>query len=183
MARELLQQIAQFVRALGFRGSGQHFRKYEGDFAFVVNIQGSSSGDKFYVNLGAQPVFIPAEGNADLKKLEEYECVLRTRVGDAWPWQMPEDLIATFQAELTASQAEFFGHAQTLRETLATGSVDHLLEGFTRGTSAARASLHLARAAKELGHVGTARELVERGLELADVQATSLRAELQRVLE
>src|SRR6185436_15452235 len=103
------------MRALGFRGSGQNYRKTEGDFVFVVNFQGSRSGDKFYVNLGAQPVYIPAEGNADLAKLKEYECMLRQRVGKEWPWQMSDQLFASLVVEITSAQAAFFGHAQTLR--------------------------------------------------------------------
>lgn len=93
--REVLQRIAPVIRALGYRGSGQNYRKTEGDFVFVINFQSSSWGDRFYVNLGAQPVFIPAEGDADLKRLKEYECVLRRRVGEEWPWQMPESLFAS----------------------------------------------------------------------------------------
>ena len=83
--KEVLKRVGPTLRALGFRGSGQNYRKQEGDFIFVINFQGSRWGDRFYVNLGAQPIFIPAEGDADLTKLKEYECVLRRRVGNEWP--------------------------------------------------------------------------------------------------
>jgi len=180
--KELLQRIAPALRALGYRGSGQNFRITETDFVFVVNFQGSSWGDRFYVNLGAQPAFIPAEGDADLKKLKEYQCILRRRVGDVWPWQMTDGEFAAFQAEVTKAQAEFFGHVRTLPAALATGSIDELLRGFGSGTSEPRAALHLARAARALGHLETARELVERGLESAVEGATTLRDELRAVL-
>jgi|SRR6185312_11020987 len=139
-------------------------------------------GDNFYVNLGAQPVFIPAEGAADLAKIKEYECVLRRRVGKEWCWQMSDQLLASLEAEIAAAQEAFFGSAQTLRSALATDPPDELLRKFSSGTTEARATLHLARAAVRLGHLETARQLVDRGTALAGDRATILRAELQRVL-
>jgi hypothetical protein len=183
VVKEILKRVAPILRALGFRGSGQNYRKTEGDFVFVVNFQGSRWGDNFYVNLGAQPAFIPAEGDADLDKLKEYECILRRRVGKEWPWELSDRLFASLHEELSSAQAEFFGRAQTLRSALAIDSPDELLRKFSAGTTEARATLHLARAATKLGHIETARKLVDRGLELAGDGATILRAELQRVLE
>ena len=180
--KEVLKRVAPSLRALGFRGSGQNYRKEEGDFIFIINFQGSRWGDNFYVNLGAQPIFIPAEGDADLGKLKEYECVLRQRVGKEWPWQMSDHLFASLEAEIATAQTVFFGNAQTLRNAIATDSPDELLRKFSSGTTKARAALNLARAAAHLGHLETARSLVDRGLELADDGATILRAELRRVL-
>ncbi|HEY6094727.1 MAG TPA: DUF4304 domain-containing protein [Gallionellaceae bacterium] len=181
--KEILKRVAPFIRALGFRGSGQNYRKAEGDFIFVINFQGSRWGENFYINLGAQPVFIPAEGDANLDKLKEYECMLRRRVGTEWPWEMSDGLFASLKEELLSAQAEFFGRAQTLRSALAIYSPDELLRKFSAGTTEARATLHLARAATKLGHMETARKLVDRGLELAGDRATILQAELTRVLE
>jgi hypothetical protein len=181
--KEILKKVSPILRALGFRGSGQNYRKTEGDFVFVINFQGSSSGDRFYVNLGAQPVFIPAEVNADLTALKEYECVLRSRVGTEWPWQMSDQAFDSLTAEINSAQAAFFGNAQTLRSALAIDSPEELLRKFSSGTTPARATLHLARAATRLGHIETARRLVDCGLELAGDRATTLRAELRRVLQ
>jgi Domain of unknown function (DUF4304) len=181
--REVLKRVVPNLRALRFRGSGQTYRKREGDFVFVINFQGSRWGDGFYVNLGAQPVFIPAEGGADLEKLKEYECVLRRRVGGEWSQLMSEDGFVSLEAEISATQALFFGNAQTLRSALCIDSPDELLRKFSSGTTEARAILHLARAAAHLGHPETASKLIERGLELAGERGTILRAELRRVLE
>src|SRR4051812_17344907 len=112
--KAILKQIAPHLRALGFRGSGQNYRKTEGDFVFVVNIQGSSSGDTFYVNLGAQPVFIPNDGSVELKDLKEYHCVFRRRVGAPWPWDIPFNGCPAFLDELTIAQAAFCVHILTL---------------------------------------------------------------------
>jgi len=180
--REVLKKIGSILRGIGFRGSGQNYRKVDGDFVFLINIQGSRGGDNFYVNLGAQPVFIPAEGGADLAKLKEYECVLRRRVGGDWPWQLSDDRLAELGADVTSTQAAFFGQAQTLRAALAVDAPEELLRKFSSGTTEARAALHLARAAVVLGHRDTARKLVRRGFDLANEQATILRSELQEVL-
>ncbi|MCI0390486.1 MAG: DUF4304 domain-containing protein [Acidobacteria bacterium] len=106
--REVLKKLAPSLRSLGFRGSGQYFHKTEGAFIFVVNFQGSRGGDEFFINLGAQPVFIPTEGNAnpDPKRLKEYECIFRTRVGDRWRWEMSDAKIGTLEAVLDAATAK-----------------------------------------------------------------------------
>jgi len=179
--RELLKKVAPSLRALGFRGSGQNYRKTEGDFVFIINFQGSSSGDSFFVNLGAQPTFIPSEGEADPKKLKEYDCVFRRRMDGDWRWNLSESQLASLVRQVASAQAAFFENAQTLRSALAVDSPDTLLSKFTAGTSEARAALHLARAAVRLGHLATARGLVERGFELAGDRPILLLADLQRV--
>jgi hypothetical protein len=180
---DILKKLAPHVRALGFRGSGQTYRKTDGDFVFIINFQGSRSADTFYINLAAQPVFIPAEGDADLAKLKEYECMLRTRVGRDWPRQMSDAALAALVAELTSAQAAFFGHAQTLRASLAVDPPEELVRKFCSGTTAAAATLALARAAAKLGHTDAARNLVDHGLDLAGDTAIGLRAQLRRVLD
>lgn len=181
--QDVLKKLAPSLRSLGFRGSGQNYRKTEREFVLVINFQGSRWGDNFYVNVGAQPAFIPAEGNADLKKLKEYECVLHRRVRTEWPWEMSDDMTATLVTEVTSTQAVFFAHAMSLPVAIQRDSTEELLRKFCVGTTKARAALHLARAAVALGHVDAARDLVSKGLELASDRATVLRSELQSVLD
>jgi hypothetical protein len=50
--KEILQYLGAHIRALGFKGSGQTFRRVEDNYVFVINIQGSRSGEGFFVNLG-----------------------------------------------------------------------------------------------------------------------------------
>jgi Domain of unknown function (DUF4304) len=88
--KEILKRLGAHIRAAGCKGSGQNFRKVDERYVFVINIQGSRSGDVLYVNLGAQPTFIPAECYARLATLKEYECVMRRRVGDAWEWSLSD---------------------------------------------------------------------------------------------
>jgi hypothetical protein len=182
VVREVLERVVPALRAVGFRGSGQTYRKSEGDFVFVVNFQKSRFGDEFFVNLGAQPVFIPAEGSADLARLKEYECVLRRRVRGEWRMPLAPERLDELHDTLMSTQREFFGHAQSLRAALATDSADVLVRRFSAGTTQARATLHLARAAQALGHRERARALARYGLELAG-PAMILVADLAAMLE
>lgn len=183
--REVLKKLAPSLRRDGFRGSGRNFRKVEGDFIFVVNFQGDRSGGDFYVNLGAQPLFIPAEGNvnADPKTLKEYECIFRRRVGKEWSGEMSDYQIKRLDSELLTTQSAFFAHAQTFREALRTSSAETLIREFSAGMTKARAALHLARGSLALGFHDNAATLAHFGLELADGRADILQEELHRVLK
>jgi len=178
---DLPKALGAHVRQRGFKGSGQNFRKVEDDFVFVFNIQKSRTGEAFFINLGAQPVFIPAAHGAALSTLKEYECMMRERVGDEWPSTLGEPARLALMREIDAAQDEFFGMARTLKSAIASDSVDALTRRFSRGTTEARAALHLARAAAALGHASIANALVERGLQLAGAGATMLINELQAV--
>lgn len=181
--KDVLKLIAPKMRKLGFKGSGQNFRREEGDFIFLVNFQGSLGGERFYINLGAQPTFVPAEGYADLKSLKEYECVFRRRVGRDWFWAIPEQDIPELVAEIEKISSEFFGQAQTLRDALAHDGVRELLGKFNSGVANARATLHLARGAQNLGLYEIAIELASHGLTVAGERAVSLISDLRKVVE
>jgi hypothetical protein len=91
--------------------------------------------------------------------------------------------LVLLEREITSTQATFFGQAQTLRSALAVDSPEELLRKFSSGTTEARATLHLARAAATLGHVDTAGKLASCGLAMASDRAAILRSELQTVLD
>jgi len=174
--------MAPELRALGFRGSRQTFRKRLDDVFCVVNFQGSRSGQHFFVNLAAQPTFIPAEGGADPAAAKEYECILRNRVGGFWLWAMPDADFNAFKAGVLAAQDAFFEKARSLSRAVLADPVDLLLRTFTGPvTTEARIALHLARAALVLRDPRKAEALARRGLELAG-DARTLRAELEAVV-
>lgn len=179
--KETLSHLGAHIRALGFKGSGQNFRKVEDEFIFVVNIQGSRSGNVFYVNLGAQPTFIPAECDAPLSTLKEYECVMRRRVGNESDWGLDEAARLGLIRQLDAEQAEFFGTIRGLRTAIMHETTDELLRKFSMGTPPARTALHLARAASSLGYTAIADTLIKRGLVLAGERATGLIHDLKMV--
>jgi hypothetical protein len=182
-----LEELGRGVARGRIQGSGQNFRKRDGDFVFVINVQGSSSGETFYVNLGAQPLFLPIEGSGevevDVKKIKENECVLRRRVGTDWRWTMSERQTASFVSNVLNEQAQFFGHAGTLPSAVASNSPRVLLDSFSWGVTEARAALHLARASAALGCDEKAVEAANLGLALAGQGASILRAELRSILQ
>lgn len=178
---EIFKKTALVLRELGFRGSGQTYRRVDGDFVFVINFQ-RSRGDAFYVNLGAQPSYVPAEGDASLRTLKEYECIWRRRVGSDWPTQLSAQRFQAFLDELVTTQKAFFDHAKTLPAALTTLAPHDLLTNFSAGTTHARAALHLARAALALEHPEVARRLATQGVALASDGAAILLAELRAVL-
>ena len=180
--KELLKSIAPRIRELGFRGSGSTYRRIDGDFVFVINFQGSHGGEKFYVNLGAHPSFVPVGGAADLKALKEYECMLRRRVGKDWPWSMSESEIAALATEIAEVSSKFFGRAATLRDALARDNVLDLLQGFGLGATAPVAALNLARGAKNLGLFEVANALALHGLSVANERAVGVIADLNRII-
>lgn len=101
--------FAPVVRELGFKGSGRHFRRVDGEFAQTVNLQGSQYGGKFAVNLGLQPVSIPNEvgETVDPKTIKEIECVFRSRLTydarDTW-WPYGDDPESKKNAAISAAR-------------------------------------------------------------------------------
>jgi hypothetical protein len=178
---DLLKELSAYLRTLGFKGSGQNFRKVEDEFVFIINIQGSRTGSSFFVNLGAQPTFIPAECDSSLPTLKEYECAMRRRVGKENEWSLDKEARVALMRDIEVAQNEFFGLVRTLRRAISHDSVDELMQKFCLGATAGRGALHLARAAAFLGHATIADALVERGLRNAGEHAVGLIHDLQAV--
>ena len=78
----LAERFYPSLRAEGFRGSGTTLRRVQAPVIHVVNIQGSTSTDGCYVNLGAHLAFLSREGGGPCvpAKLMEYECAFRDRI-------------------------------------------------------------------------------------------------------
>lgn len=89
-------QFAPAVRGDGFLGSGQRYWRVINEQAQVLEAQVSSSGGKFAVNLGLQPVLVPLL-SGDLfqpKNLRVADCLFRKRLAhensDQW-WEYTPD--------------------------------------------------------------------------------------------
>ena len=74
--------LAPVLRADGFKGSGRNYRRVFNGVVQVLNVQGSRWGGSFAINLGLQPLAIPAILDRPVKpnKLGEIDCVLRRRL-------------------------------------------------------------------------------------------------------
>jgi hypothetical protein len=99
--------FAPVARELGFKGSGRHFRRIEGQYVQTVNLQGSQYGGKFAVNLGLQPLGVPAVLGRDFdpKSVKEIECLFRNRLTydgcDTW-WSYNADAQSRVEAAKSA---------------------------------------------------------------------------------
>ena len=91
---EFSKVVEPQLRGLGFKGSRRNFRRVQGEVVHILNVQGSSSGERCYVNLGVHLSFLPSAGTgtSDLKKLKEYDCAFRSRLDPqphfslGWPY-------------------------------------------------------------------------------------------------
>lgn len=82
--------LAPELRKDGFRGSGMTYYRTANEFIQILNVQLSKWDGKFAINLGLHPLCIPMDDGTppEMKKMKEYECVLRRRLNednfDSW---------------------------------------------------------------------------------------------------
>ncbi len=116
--KEVLQRAGTMIRAWGYQGSGQNYRRHAGDVIFVINFQKSRSGDYFFVNFGGQPTEIPDEGENEpnAKTLKEYECVFRHRLRGEWSVCVSPAQIDALLADVDATRRTFERKVDEMRE-------------------------------------------------------------------
>ena len=79
----LKQELSPKLREIGFKGSGQNFRRINNEIVNIVNIQVNRYGGGCAVNLGLHLSFLPMSSNTVLPNLEnikENDCEFRTRL-------------------------------------------------------------------------------------------------------
>ena len=78
----LSKRLYPLLRAEGFRGTGATLRRVSEPVVEVFNVQGSSGGDRCYLNLGVHLTFLPAAGGRIVLpgELKESHCAFRTRI-------------------------------------------------------------------------------------------------------
>ncbi len=88
--KALAKQLYPLLRKDGFRGSGATLRRIEGPVIHVFNVQGSTSADRCYLNLGAHLAFLTTVGGGDVapEKIQESHCIFRDRIDSPRP--LPE---------------------------------------------------------------------------------------------
>lgn len=184
------------LRAAGFTGSGQNFRRLRGEVIQALNIQGNRYGGSCTLNLGIHPVCLPVHFTGappDPKKLEEAHCQFRHRLapavaGDGWwsydgppsPEASAAGLIERFFDEGEAHFARFASLDAILGaldyETLAQGEFVPALRVTRAGGVLAAARLHAHR-----GDRAMSRRFAELGLAHLG-QATGLRPAFEALL-
>ena len=189
--------LAPVLKEDGFAGSGRTFRRLTDGLIQVVNIQGSSYGGRFAINLGLQPIAIPdVSGNMpDLKKITEPLCEFRRRLAesgsDQW-WQhdtsqssMDNAVAAATDVYITIGRSLFDRVARSPSpfdsisvEDFQNGNFDFC--GF--GSTEVRMALVLARMRKAQGRIAEAAAFGEYGLAHVG-NAAMLRFQLKQVAQ
>jgi hypothetical protein len=191
--KAILEQIVPTLRELGFKGSGQDYRKESCEAVMVVNFQRSSGGERFYVNLGGQPQFVPteAEGQADPQRIKAYECIFRRRLNPpdglpGWPYDLNISLVDDLKAKLSSAYKEYLYPLAQVPGTITELTPEafkmqgpHSILGGTDSLNA----LNFARIASVRGDVKRAKSFAELGLAECPPTASGLRAKLKKLLQ
>jgi hypothetical protein len=186
--KDLLAQIVPTLRSLGFKGSGQNYRQQTQGAVMVVNFQKSSGGDRFYVNLGVQPLCIPAagDGQPDPTQIKEYECVFRRRLAApertlGWPYDLNAAMIDEFRARISSAYTEYLSPLAQVPGAVTELTPDQFkaqTPGSIFGGLHARNALNFARLALAYGNAERARSFAELGLAKCPPLASGLKAAL-----
>ena len=169
------------LRAAGFTGSGQNFRRVRGDVIHAINIQGDKYGDGCAVNLGIHLRFLPvtwSDSLPDFSKFKEIDCEFRKRLSpedgtDNW-WKYetvdisPEESADSLAEAYFAYGAPFFENYSSSPAILSVlNAVDftHDITAFPLGQKTrARAALTAARMYAHAGDRAACRRFATIGL-------------------
>jgi hypothetical protein len=185
----LTRKLFPVLKAEGFEGSGQTLRRIDGPLIHVFNVQGATGGKACYLNLGAHLDFLPTEGGGQVAPdaLEESHCVFRDRMepppGAAFGWaygatkEQAEENVEFIVSEWAGPGRAFFARHGSYPQ-----SFEQMLRETDPNQIHARTALHLARIAAHLGDRARAQALVDAGVANAPERATSLKADLAKVL-
>lgn len=185
--KALQKRLWPILRSEGFVGSGATLRRLHSPLIHVFNIQGSSSGNQCYLNLGAHLDFLPSEGGLAVEPerfLEPY-CAFRDRIdppAEAYGWEYLDDAAAAERIELAAEawtlqSRPFFEKYSGFPETFR-----RLVLDCTPSELHPRTALTYARIALHIGESDRAAELARNGLDRVSISATILRGHLKKIL-
>ena len=189
--KDILAKIVATLREKGFKGSGQNYRHATDVAVSVVNFQKSSGGERFYVNVGVQPLFVPTESESapDAKTIKEPECIFRRRLDppmdDLFGWPYSTDISADLAQRFGQLYVSFIVPLMTIPGPITDAIVSdfrpdsaHLLFGSRH----ARNFLHLARILLAMGNCGRAAEFATAAIEICPPHASTLHYHLKQVL-
>jgi len=193
---QLRERLSPVLRKGGFRGTGQRYRRAEGEMLHAVTIQGARAGGSCCVELGIHLRFLPSPSGrpVDASKLTSYDCEWRTRLarpgqGNTW-WDYGgtlgaarasvADLVATFEAVALP----LFGQFESFPGRFAAITPADIQNGAAGLPalvgSVPRCALAMARVAERLGRPDSRRAFAELGLRC--VQGGPIERELRSLL-
>ena len=187
--KRLSRELYPILRTEGFKGSGTTLRRINDPVAHVFNFQGSSGSGRCYLNLGVHLLFLTPLGAGELvaSKLAEPECFIRDRLhpppGFEFGWsygQTTEEM-----EENIACICEYwglYGQAFFERYTDYPGAFQEVIEEADETSMRPGVLKTSAQIAEHLGDRERAKVFVEEALRRCPERATSLRANLERML-
>ncbi len=176
------KEFAPALRDVGFKGSGQNFRRVQDEVINVVNIQGNKYGGSCAVNLGLHLTFLPLNWTdqlPDIKRIKAYDCEFRMRLApryrnDYW-WKFGSWLHTPTKKARHLINVYFqygeprFKRFNTVEKIVSMLSIDDIkTKCITNpfGTVAVqRGALTMARIYQHRGKVSRAKEFAKAGLD------------------
>ena len=197
---QLKEDFIPLIRNIGFKGSGQNFRRIKNEIIHTINIQGNKYGGSCCVNLGLHTTFLPLCWDPsklpDVKTIKEVDCEFSLRLApsgkhDYW-WKYSGNgllgntsksiihLISTFN-EVGQSYFDHYSSIESIIQQLSIedlSSSDYLNK--LGGVIPIRGALTMARIYKYLGDKNKQREYALWGLKNLG-NATALKDELEQL--
>lgn len=177
----LKEEFAPKLRDAGFKGSGQNFRRINGEIINIINIQAHKYGGSCSVNLGLHLTFLPLNRAAqlpDIRKIREIDCEFRMRLApnnksDYWwkyggllhsPTKKARHLIETY-FEYGEPHYKEFDEIEKIASMLSIEDIEKkdYIKVFG-GITQQRGALTMARIHMRLGDIPKAREFAKIGL-------------------
>jgi hypothetical protein len=189
--KDILAVVAPSLRQHGYKGSGQNYRLLADRSASIVNFQKSSGGQRFYVNVGVQPLFVPNEIDIlpDPKKIKEPECIFRKRLDPpsdelhGWPYtlEIADTLVERFGSLFDRWISPLMQIPGPVTEARVDDFQPEVIDPLL-GARHARNFLHFARICLAMGAVDAARDFATEAIEICPPRATSLLHHLKTTL-
>ncbi|MDH5694477.1 MAG: DUF4304 domain-containing protein [Gammaproteobacteria bacterium] len=195
----LKEEFSPKLREIGFKGSGQNFRRIYSPLIHTINIQGNKYGDSCCVNLGIHLEFLPITWSAsklpDINKIKGADCEFRKRLApnrdqDYW-WKYKGELLSNTTRSARSLIETYrkygepgFQNFKTVDDVLGMLSVSEIEQekyiNVFGGVVPVRGALTMARIYSHVGNVEKSVEFAKLGLKLLG-RATALRSELERL--
>ena len=195
----LKQELSPKLREIGFKGSGQNFRRINNEIVNIVNIQVNRYGGGCAVNLGLHLSFLPMSSNTVLPNLEnikENDCEFRTRLApknkpDYW-WNY-DGLLGSPEKKARHLFNTYFKYGEpvfkkfdSVENNAAMFTIDDLKKKdslYVFGhVTLQRGALTMARIHLHLGNMAKAREFAIFGLQNLG-RATVLQSQYEEILD
>ncbi len=178
----LKEDFAPKLREIGFKGSGQNFRRINGEVINTINVQANKYGGSCAVNLGIHLTFLPLSVDdkmPDIKKIKEIDCEFRLRLApknkdDYWwkygglldsPSKTINHLIKTY---FTYGESQFEKY-NTVDKISSLISIEEIIKkdfiDIFDGITCQRGALVMARIHEHLGNTSIAGKFAQAGLD------------------